>query len=86
MKTLKIKPIHTSEEEMSTLFKGNQKTLSTTVDIVEQDREIISKNFKDRMGIVVGDDGIVRVPTMTLRFGLGKKLRELGVKSTIQSF
>jgi len=49
---------------------------------IEQDKKILKENgFKS---ITVHSDGVIRLPKTALCCGLGKKLRDLGIKSKIQ--
>lgn len=88
--------VNLTPEEIAAAFNNNtisksQRTIKLTPTIslsemVKRDREIINNSNLKNVCIKVFDDGVIRLPKTSLQMGLGKKLKELGVQSRIESF
>lgn len=52
--------------------------------IIEKDRKILKENGFEY--ITVYSDGSIRLPKTALCLGLGKKLKDLGIKSKIKAW
>lgn len=88
--------VNLTPEEIAAAFNNNttsksQRTIKLTPTIslsemVKRDREIIDNSNLKNVCIKVFDDGVIRLPKTSLQMGLGKKLKELGVQSRIESF
>lgn len=88
--------VNLTPEEIAAAFNSNtisksQRTIKLTPTIslsemVKRDREIINNSNLKNVCIKVFDDGVIRLPKTSLQMGLGKKLKELGVQSRIESF